>query len=102
MFKSARIKLTAWYLLIIMLISTSFSVAIYRGLTSELSRIETAQRLRQELLQDFPFPERAPFRLDPDIVEETRRRIRLGLFLVNLIILGASAGAGYFFGGENP
>lgn len=100
MFKSARIKLTAWYLLIIMLISASFSVAIYRGLTSELSRIERAQRLRQEFSQDFPLPERAPFRLDPDIVEETRQRIRLGLILVNLIILGASAGAGYFLAGR--
>ena len=32
MFKNARIKLTAWYLLIIMLISVSFSVVIYKVL----------------------------------------------------------------------
>jgi len=38
MFSSARLKLTAWYLLIIMIISFSFSVAIYYGISLALER----------------------------------------------------------------
>jgi hypothetical protein len=47
MFKEARIKLTGWYLLIIMAISLSFSVAIYVGVNSELTRIGDLQKARQ-------------------------------------------------------
>lgn len=36
MFGKARLKLTAWYLLIIMLISIGFSAVIYKMLTVEL------------------------------------------------------------------
>lgn len=93
MFQKARIKLTAWYLIIIMLISILFSLAIYKGLNFELTRIERAQRLRQE----FPHRSRVPFsRLDPEVLAETRKRISLSLIAINLIILGVSGGCGYF------
>ena len=46
MFKNARIKLTAWYLLIIMIISISFSLVIYRGLMGEVHRFSRMQKLR--------------------------------------------------------
>ena len=36
MFHSARIKLTGWYLFIIMLISLLFSIIIYSGVSREL------------------------------------------------------------------
>ena len=48
MFQKARLKLTAWYLLIIMLVSVAFSGAIYHVLIQELNRVERVQRLRQE------------------------------------------------------
>lgn len=101
MFRSARIKLTAWYLLVIMLISFSFSMVIYRGLTSELNRVEAMQRLRLERR----FPDRrgenlAPFYLDPELVAETKERIIMILAVINLSILGASAAAGYFLAGR--
>lgn len=92
MFRQARIKLTAWYLAIIMLISISFSLVIYRGLTFELSRIERVQRFRR------PIP--APFVIDPEIVKETQQRITLALVSINLFIWGTSAAAGYFLAGR--
>ncbi len=110
MFRSARIKLTAWYLLIIMLVSISFSVVVYKVLTSELDRVERVQRLRSEFNLAPRLPEIStpslrdgltrPFRLDPDLIEETKRRLAIALALVNLAILGASALAGYFLAGR--
>ena len=38
MFHNARIKLTFWYLLIIMLVSGFFSLIVYRGFVKELGR----------------------------------------------------------------
>ena len=42
MFISARIKLTAWYLLIIMAVSLSLSAVIYRIQLTEIQRVEFA------------------------------------------------------------
>lgn len=92
MFKLARIKLTAWYLVIIMLISISFSTVIYRGMTLELNRIEQMQRFRR------PIPTLPG--IEPEIIEETKRRIALALASLNLIILGISGTAGWFLAGK--
>lgn len=94
MFQKARFKLTSYYLLIIMLISISFSIAIYQVLTTELSRVERVQRLRQE--RRFA---RMPA-IDPEVIEETKNRLRAILILTNLGILAISAGAGYFLAGR--
>lgn len=109
MFHSARIKLTAWYLLIIMLISISFSVAIYKVLTFEIGRFERIQRLRIERI----YPQRLglsplnlreefirPSLLDPNSVNEIEERIKVILAIINLTILAASAVAGYFLAGR--
>ncbi|MCX6794265.1 MAG: HAMP domain-containing sensor histidine kinase [Candidatus Gottesmanbacteria bacterium] len=100
MFRSARIKLTAWYLLIIMLVSVSFSVAMYRVLTSELDRLERVERVRIE----HRLPGGNLIFLDPDLLEETKSRVKLILILINLIILAGSAYAGYILAGRtlNP
>lgn len=100
MFHSARIKLTAWYLLIIMLVSVSFSVAIYRVLTSELDRLERVERVRIE----HRLPGGNLIFLDPDLLEETKNRVKLILILINLTILAGSAYAGYILAGRtlNP
>lgn len=93
MFNSARLKLTAWYLLIITLISASFSVAIYRVLTQEIDRIVHAQQLR--LLRSDPF-----FIIDPDVIAESKRHLQYVLVLINLGIICSSAVAGYFLAGR--
>jgi signal transduction histidine kinase len=95
MFQKARIKLTAWYLLIIMLVSTSFSMVIFRVLTSELDRIERVARIRIE--HRLPQP---PVFLDPDLVQETKRRLLLRLVAINVLIVTGSAVAGYFLAGR--
>jgi len=111
MFHSARIKLTGWYLLIIMLISTMFSVGIYRIISNELDRVEQIgrTRLQRRLLEQQrlipPQTYRNPqspfmFFLDPDVIEETKNRLKMMLLIINLSILGGSALAGYFLSGR--
>ncbi len=102
MFQSARIKLTAWYLLIIMLISIAFSVAIYEVLTSELDRVERIQRLRQERQIPMEITPRIPRQpaIDPEVIMETKNRLIEILILINMGILGVSAISGYFLAGR--
>lgn len=86
MFHAARIKLTAWYLLIIMLVSISFSVVIFRVLTSELDRFERIERVRIE--RRFP------------AIDEIKHRLILRLININIFIFAGSALAGYFLAGR--
>ncbi|MDO8583431.1 MAG: HAMP domain-containing sensor histidine kinase [bacterium] len=98
MFQKTRIKLTAWYLLIIMLVSILFSVVIYSGINRELGRFERSQELR--LKRD-----RAPLReFEPKMISSARARLTLTLFLVNVGIFGIAGLAGYFLAGRtlNP
>ncbi|OGH12252.1 MAG: hypothetical protein A2857_00605 [Candidatus Levybacteria bacterium RIFCSPHIGHO2_01_FULL_36_15] len=102
MFQSARLKLAAWYLLIIMSISVLFSAVIYKGATLELERSLRAQQFR--IFRDTrpgsfsPFSFRPP--PDEQLVNEAKERIRLVLALINLGILIVSGGAGYFLAGR--
>lgn len=115
MFRSARIKLTSWYLIIIMLISISFSVVAFRILTMELDRVERVQRLRVERQLPERFRMMMPqsennaelfrlFALEPKVVNEAKERLAALLILINLGILAGSALAGYFLAGRtlNP
>ncbi len=86
MFKNARIKLTAWYLLIIMFISIAFSLVIYQGLMNEVHRFSRMQRLR--------------FFVDEDLITEIKQRIIFGLGVINTIILLTSGALGYFLAGK--
>ncbi|MCL4389885.1 MAG: HAMP domain-containing histidine kinase [Patescibacteria group bacterium] len=107
MFNAARIKLTAWYLLIIMLISVIFSAVIFLGATRELGRFERAavlHRVRassdEEFLILIPTPPQGLPALDPAIVDQARARLILALVLINLGILAVSGAAGYFLAGK--
>ena len=97
MFTQARLKLTGWYLLIVMTISLAFSLVIYRSVTFELNRIRDAQRLRFErrLLLE---PTSIPY-FDEDILNETRGRVLTMLGIVNGSILILSAALGYYLAG---
>ena len=100
MFHSARITLTAWYLLIIMVISVSFSLAIYRVLSLELQRLERNEEIRIERR----LPNAPPVFLNPEVLAETKQRVEITLILINLIILTGSAYAGHILAGRtlNP
>ena len=110
LFQKTRIKLTLWYLLIIMIISIAFSVGIYRLMTAELNRFEQMQQRRLEVkMQLDPYVRELPENakdilrermLDNEIIEEAKLRIKFALLLINIGILAASFAAGYFWAGK--
>ena len=112
MFKHARLKLTAWYLLILLGISISFSLVIYRVLVQEVERFDRIQRLRidrrihvgDEFYDSLNrLPKEIPFE-NPELVEEVKQRIIFMLILVNALIVVAAGGLGYILAGRtlNP
>jgi two-component system sensor histidine kinase CiaH len=101
MFKKARIKLTVWYLALIMAISLAFSGVIYSGVDRELTRIENFQRTRiQGMIRGFPVPIEIPQGPDSNAIAESRNRIILILGFINLSILILSGFGGYFLAGR--
>lgn len=110
MFHSARLKLTAWYLLIIMAISVSFSIVIYKVLVNEIERFAHSQRLRIErrFREGEFFPQELRYRgtlpsvpiMDPELIEEMKRRLIFMLIIVNGGILFVSGGLGFFLAGR--
>lgn len=116
MFRSARLKLTGWYLLIIMFISLLFTGLIYQGIRSELetSYRQAELRLRAQEL-GIRLPPRIPphfERMRPEFQDITPRpalladlqaikqRVIFFLLLINGMILVVSGGAGYFLAGK--
>ena len=101
MFRSARIKLTIWYVLIIMIISGLFSLAAFQNLSSELARSFRAFRRTQ--LTTPLFDSTIPLydiRADQDLFDDARNRIALELAITNVFILIVSGGASYFLAGK--
>lgn len=100
MFNSARLKLTGWYLVIIMSISLLFSLAIFQILGSEIefnyNRLMERFNAQSQLIPDFERPNPPSYSL----VEASKDRVKLTLFYINLIILIISASAGYFLAGR--
>ncbi|KKT46231.1 MAG: Two-component sensor histidine kinase [Candidatus Gottesmanbacteria bacterium GW2011_GWA2_44_17] len=84
MFKTARLKLTAWYLVIIMTISILFSLVVFNRFHRELGRFD----------RRFPFPP------SPEIIIEIRQRLALTLIFINGTILVLAGGLGYFLAGK--
>jgi two-component system, OmpR family, sensor histidine kinase CiaH len=102
MFEKARIKLTAWYLLIIMSVSIIFSLVIYSGIDREFERFDRAQnmRLKIETQLMLPFPPPQLHEFDAQTAAAARVRLVTTLILINLGILGIAGIAGYFLAGR--
>lgn len=103
MFNEARIKLTAWYLVIIMFISLLFSLIIYRDLSNEVDRFARSQRTRFINVMVSDRIERLvppPIYIDEALIKETKERIIIMLFVLNGGILILSGVAGYFLAGR--
>src|SRR3990167_5399352 len=109
MFIKARLRLTFWYTLIIMVVSLSFSGAIYKIWTSEVTRFETMHRMRMEerlehadLIQERfrIMPPPRIFVADPELIEDAKQRILTRLMFANLSILLIAGGLGYFLSGK--
>ncbi|HUD45008.1 MAG TPA: HAMP domain-containing sensor histidine kinase [Patescibacteria group bacterium] len=101
MFQSARLKLTAWYLLIITLVSILFSIAIYNVATDQLHRVVRLQEMRQEYF-DYFFPGLPPPQGVPTVqdIEDTEAQLVLTLVIINAIILLFAGAAAYFLAGR--
>lgn len=110
-FSKARLRLTAWYLIIIMALSLSFSAIVYRALTIEIHRFEKAQRffIERRLEEgNFPLPPNdRKFVLfnngeppNPELIEETKQRILMMLTIANAGVLVITGGIGYFLAGR--
>src|SRR3989344_470489 len=115
MFESARLKLTLWYLLIIMAVSGFFSLIVYRGFTKELGRGFRFQGMhnipeRKVLIQNQNgFTRILPFLIYPDeippeefeeIIAIAKHRFALQLLIINGGILFLAGTSGYFLAGK--
>jgi len=115
-FNFARIKLTLLYLLISILVSSFFSVLVYKVVSVELERgFWRAAAVQKARELDIPMPRRLPRRLeewDPRVsredlcpscnenLVEARRRLLWRLVMMDVVIWFFSAGAGYFLAGK--
>lgn len=102
MFERTRIKLTAWYLLIIMTISLLFSLIIYSLVNVEFVRFERMQERIQRNIEDG-FAPAGPPRFEEfsfEDIHEARMRLVTRLGIMNLGILIFAGGAGYFLAGR--
>ena len=110
MFHSARIKLTAWYLLIIMLVSMSFSLVIYKVLVNEVDRFARTQtfRIERRFREGIYFPPEMHLRgtlpkapiIDSELVDEIKGRLVFALLAINGGILIISGGLGFLLAGK--
>ncbi len=105
MFKQARLKLTAWYLLIIMSVSLAFSAVIYRAADRELERFAQAQREKFEkrvVIPGFTSDVRMSpvYLIDDELLDLAMERILQNLIFINLGILGLASFLGYYLSGK--
>ncbi|MFZ2206515.1 MAG: HAMP domain-containing sensor histidine kinase [Microgenomates group bacterium] len=98
MFKTARIRLTAWYIIILMSVSIAFSVAIFRGMSVEVERFAYLQRIRVERRFDELRIPRPEF-VDDEIIQEAKQHIIIVLLGINGIILIVMGGISYVLAG---
>jgi signal transduction histidine kinase len=104
MFKTARVTLTLWYVVLLMSISVIFSIAFYQSSTREIERLITRIELDQ-LLEESGVPFRLPMgrvRNAPTLEElqEIKQRSLYTLIGVNSFILIVSSGASYLLAGK--
>lgn len=95
MFATARLKLTAWYVLIVMLVSVAFSLIIHRASVGELERFERMHRTRIEYRLRH-----VRLILDSELIAQTKQRILLVLITINGGILVLAGAAGFFLAGR--
>ncbi|HEX21613.1 MAG TPA: hypothetical protein ENH19_03050, partial [Actinobacteria bacterium] len=99
-FRSARLKLTAWYLIAVIIISAAFSSAIYLGVAYDLSRrfSDMEQRMsNQNMMGSMSSGMHGIFASD---LRAAKGRVLLILLMADGFILIFSAAAGYMLAGR--
>jgi signal transduction histidine kinase len=107
-FHSARLKLTGWYLIIIMVISVIFSLVVYSALGSEFYRFETAlqsvieSRPQESMLQRAPDGRRMRIGepITSEFIAKIKQRFLFVIIAINAGILVTAGGLGYFLAGR--
>jgi len=105
MFKSARVKLTAYYLVIIMGITLFFSSVVYSTTISQTKRaLEMQGRRMKNRIYNIPIPNQPlspnePI-IDPDTIEMIQRNTLLTLASINIFILVITGVGGYWLAGK--
>lgn len=101
MFRSATLKLTRWYLVILMSISLLFSIGIYQLNYNEVNvRLENLQegligtRIQTEIIGENRYPEQDELRLEQSRLAATQ--MILALVYINTFILIAGGFGSYF------
>lgn len=97
MFTRARFKLTAWYILIIMIVSITFSIAFYLASAFGIERAVAGRYL----LSTGGSPDH--FSLPTSLrngIEDFKTGLRFTLVIVNGFIFVFAGGAGYFLAGR--
>ncbi len=102
MFNSARLKLTAWYILILMSVSILFSAAFYQVSTREIqqliNRIEYDEQASDAII--FRRPHLPPHILTLEELYKVKSRLWIRLMITNIFILLVAGGASYFLAGK--
>ena len=104
MFKSAKIKLTAWYVIIIMIITISFSSIVYVGISQITERALETHRVRVErYFSNFNEFKRI-YRMAPspyvEAILEIKHKTITILVIINILILAVSSALGYLLAGK--
>jgi two-component system, OmpR family, sensor histidine kinase CiaH len=105
MFKSAKIKLTSWYLLVLMIITISFSALAYADFIRVTTRALREHNARVELkINEFPRPQRpmGAFQepLTAETIQEVKVKVITTLILINAFILIVAGFLGYGLAGK--
>ncbi|MFA6982071.1 MAG: HAMP domain-containing sensor histidine kinase, partial [Patescibacteria group bacterium] len=101
MFKSARLKLTIWYLLIIMVITLSFSSFVYIGVNANTRRALEGQRhrLERQITRPEGFLPMGPM-IDVETLIEIRKQTLTNLIMINTAIFFISGSLSYLLAGK--
>lgn len=93
-YRSATVKLTAWYVVLVMAISLVFSGVVYHFATDTLAKGLSTQQER--IYQEFPVFYGNPFFVHDSDLDTGAHRILLNLAYFNGVVLVASAFASYW------
>lgn len=111
MFNEARVKLTAWYLLIIMMVSGIFSGVIYQTVGTDMERNYRRGNILEKMERwgiKVVLPAGMERRMEDDSflffdegeVIEVKKILGVRLLMMNGVVLLSSALLGYFLAGE--
>src|ERR1700677_3510765 len=93
MFRSATVKLTAWYLCLAMAISLLFSVVVYNIGTNEIAHSIQTQSAR--IYNQFPVFDSNPILHPSSDIDDSDHDLLLRLIFLNLIVLALAGIASY-------